>query len=456
MLFETLINYSLLKRLTVSIVVFTLVLTPTLAFSVSFEEGLQQGKDLGTQDILNFNPQNIDQTLQQKGLGPVNEITPKAGEAQGQQGSYSGYYTNPGGMSGGGSSHAGQYVEDSYAERLKFDLSKDSLFGNQCLWRDNDGRCLMWSTSGDLITNAYPDCEKVVIPRYGEIWEETCTGETSSQTYDCEVRAVVSILTEEVQGPCSQVVIEGKPGQVYAVCRDYVDVYRVNKGRIDCFCGHYKYCKSALCSGCGGVNCDFCFLGDCPLDTFVVNSESGLPPGAWFLGKGVTDIFITGRSGDRVAHGTLNSFYAHYRPSVIERVIISSDSTCGENFERWLNECTVQDYQKCDSNGFNCVYLVKDGEETGQTVNEQCQSFASSMGIYQSQNCQNICPPEYDECRADCINCNGYTSCGEAKDGCRTDCDDAYSWCEDQCTSDRDSCLSACGTNETCLSLIHI
>jgi conjugal transfer mating pair stabilization protein TraN len=448
LLLKALINCSLLKRLTISIVVFILVLTPTLAFSGSFEEALQQGKDLGTQGIQDFNPQNIDQTLQQKGLCPANEITPKAGEAQGKQGSYSGYYTNPGGMSGAESSQAGQFVEDSYTNRQKFDLSRDSLFGNQCLQKDEEGRCLMWSASRDLITNAYPDCEKVVISRYGETREETCIGEVSSQTYDCEVRMTVSILTEEVQGPCSQVVIEEKPGQVYAVCRDYVDSYRVNKGRIDCFCGHYKYCKYALCSGCGGTNCDFCFWGDCPQDTFVVNSESELPPGAQYLGRGVTDIFITGGSGDRVAHGTLNSYYAKYRPSVIERVIISLDSTCGANFEKWLKECIVEDYQKCDSHGFNCVYLIRDAEETGQTVSEQCQNFASSIGNYQSQNCQNICPPEYEECKNDCS--GGYTSCEEAKGGCRTDCDDAYSQCEAQCTSNRDSCLSGCGTDQSC------
>ncbi|MEW6376495.1 MAG: conjugal transfer protein TraN [Thermodesulfobacteriota bacterium] len=379
MLFETLINCNLLKRLIVSIIVFTLVLTPTLAFSGSFEEALQQGKDLGTQDILNFNPQNIDQTLEQKGLGPVNEITPKAGEAQGKQGSYSGYYTNPGGMSGAESSQAGQFVEDSYVERPKFDLSQDSLFGNQCLRRDDDGRCLMWSTSRDLITNTYPDCEKVVIPRYGETYEKTCNETETLNRYDCEVRSYIEIGNEEVQGPCSQVSVDVRPDQVYGVCRDYRVWYKVLKGVLRADVDHCKECDEALCGQIGGCT----WYGSGPYG-YIVQSESGLPAGAQFQGKSLENLSCTGKSGDRHCGGTYYDNYIFNKSSVIERIYLRKDSTCVDNLDRWLEECSVETYAQCGSGCLYCVSTIENGEETGQNLDPsyKCQSFSGSIENY--------------------------------------------------------------------------
>jgi len=424
------------------------------SFAQGFEGALETGKSLGRQDVLDFNPQNIDQTLQQRGLGSVNQITPRSGDAQGQQESYGQYYTNPGGMSGAGSGEAGEFVESSYEQRQKFDLSRDSTFGSGCLQRGEDGRCLMWSSSRDLITNTYPDCEKVVIPRYGETREETCTeaaGTGAISNYDCEIRSVVSIITEDVQGPCDQVVIEHKPGQVYAVCRDYVVGYRVFKQQLSCYAGHYKYVKQVLCNGCGtGPSCDYCFNAACPNDFYVVNNESELPAGAQLLGKGVGNVTVTGDSGSRVAHGSLSDYYSVRESSVIERVIVSWDSTCGNNLERWLRECAIQDYQKCDSNGFNCVYIIRDGEATGQTVANQCQTFESSIEGYQTRNCQDVCDPLYNQCSADCINCPGCATCEDARNVCRGNCDDTYNLCGNLCTSNYNSCLSGCGANQSC------
>lgn len=429
------------------LLVFLLLILPPLIYAGSFEEVLQLGKDLGTQNIIEFNPQNLDQTIQQLGLGSVNELTPKAAEAQSQQGNYSGYYFNPGVLSGSEGGEAGNFVIDSYERRLKFDLSEDYLFGNKCLERDAEGRCLLWSASKDLITNLYPDCEKVIIPQFGNVKEEICYGTALSQSYDCEARMVVSIVTETIPYRCNQIQLDTKPGQIYAVCRDYASLYRVNKGQFAVFCGHYAYCRSAICSG---GNCDFCFWNECPMDSFVVNSESELPSGAIFLGKGVTDISIVGKSGSRVIIGTLNHFYVGYRPSVIERVLVSFDSTCGKNFEKWLNECVVTDYQKCNSTGLNCAYLIKDGQVTGETAGMECQNFSSSIGFYQSQNCETICSSDYDDCRRDCINCDECSSCEDAKFACRERCDDLYSECNNQCLVNRDNCLDTCGADQKC------
>lgn len=427
--------------------VFLLLFLPPTIYAGSFEEVLEQGKELGTKGLTDFNPQNINQTLQDLGIGTIEEIIPNIDEAQSSRSSYEGYYLNPGALSGAGVSDAGNFVINSYETRDKFDLSLDPLFGNRCLQQDSDGRCIIWSSSGDLLTNIYPDCEKVIIPEYGEVREETCSGSSLRQNFDCETRMVVSIVTEQIPQRCNQILVDTRPNQIYAVCRDYGSIYRVNKGQVWAFCGHYAYCKAAICSD---GRCNFCFWNDCPIDSFVVNSESELPPGAVFLGSGVTDILVIGKSGRRIIIGNLYHYYVAYRPSVIERVLLSFDSTCGANFERFLNECLVYNYQKCNSSGLNCVDLIRDGEPTGQSASLECQNFASSIGFYQSQNCETICPSEYDECIKDCIGCDNCSSCEEAKTVCQGSCDETYSTCDSQCLSSMTSCLESCGEDQDC------
>ena len=448
------INFHKYKVISWVLVVIELILPP-LIYGGSFEDSLQKGKNLGAKIVIDFSPDNIDKTLRDLGLGSISEITPRVGEARSQQGSYSGFYTNPGGMYGAPGGEAGDFVIESYEKRQKFDLSLDSFFGNKCIRRNAEGECVQWSTSKDLISNTYPDCQKIVTPQYGNFREEICTGEVKSEAHDCETRMTVSIVTEEVYGRCDQIVIDERPGQIYAVCRDYVDVYRLFLGNYSKFCAHYANCWSFLRNRCYSMSC-YCIdrvkcpgVGACPLDSYVITSESQLPPGAQYVGVGITDVRTTGGSGDRVVHWNEYKYYLKFRPSVIERVIVSFDSTCGNNFEKWLSECLVSDYQKCDSNGFNCVYLIKDGEVTGQNVNIQCQNFASSMGVYSTQNCQYVCSNEFEQCKGDCYG-SGFTSCGEARASCREGCDDTYSTCESQCSSARDSCLTSCGTNQTC------
>lgn len=192
---EKLLSKTPLKRLIASVLIFALVSTPAFSFAGSFEDALEEGKNLGGQDVLNFNPQNLDSTLNQRDLGPSSKITPRIGEAQGQQGDYSQYYTNPGGMSGASSSEVGEFLSNSYEQRPKYDFSEDSDFGNKCLERGEDGRCLRWSGSKDLLVNTYPDCQKVIIPQYGETYEQTCTGTATTNNYDCEVSSDTSIET---------------------------------------------------------------------------------------------------------------------------------------------------------------------------------------------------------------------------------------------------------------------
>jgi len=378
LLFKIIINSSFVRIVIIPVVIFTFIITYGFSFSGSFEEAVDFGRDLGTQIIQDFNPQNIDSTLQQKGLGPVNQITPNIDEAHSQQESYTQFYTNPGGMVGVEGGEADKFVEDSYFERQKFNLSQDPVFGNQCLEWNDLGRCSMWSTSKDLITNIYPDCEKVILPQYGETREEICVGFSGDRMYDCEVRMVVSIITEEVQGPCSQVLIEDRPGQIYAVCRDYKDWYKVLKQSFlySIIVDHNYQCQGVICGASGGCPPTL-WMWD--RDAYVVQNVNQLPLGSQWYADSLTYVWLVKAGDDWWCNGYLYGFYTAPRKSVIERVIISQDSPCGANFNNWLNQCVVYDYQKCNSNGLNCVYLIKDGEATGQSSDTQCQSFPTSI-----------------------------------------------------------------------------
>jgi len=377
-LLKVIIDCGLLKKVIVHVVILTFILTPSFSFSGSFEEAVDLGKELGAQGVQDFNPKNIDSTLQERGLGSVNQITPDIDKARTEEESYTQFYTDPGGMAGVDRGDVGKFVEDSYLGRQKFDLSQDSVFGSKCLQWDALGRCSMWSTSKDIITNTYPDCEKIILPQYGETREEICVGSSGDSIYDCEVRMFVSIITEEVQGPCSQVVIEDRPGQVYAVCRDYKDWYKVLKQKYEysIIVDHNYQCRGAICGATGGCPPTL-WLWD--RDAYVVQSEIELPPGSEFYANSLTYVWLAKAGDDWWCNGYLYGFYTASRKSVIERVIISQDSTCGKNYNNWLRQCLISDYQKCDSNGLSCVYLIKDGETTGQSIDTQCQSFATSI-----------------------------------------------------------------------------
>jgi hypothetical protein len=77
-------------------------------------------------------------------------------------------------------------------------------------------------------------------------------------------------------------------------------------------------------------------------------------------------MFRRGSEGSR--YGTTNAFdwYVHYKHSILERMILTQDSTCGSNIDRWLNECTILRLEQCDLSGTQCIKFIENGEETGQ------------------------------------------------------------------------------------------
>jgi len=75
-----------------------------------------------------------------------------------------------------------------------------------------------------MIKNSYPDCEEVKIPIYDDNpTEATCTGTRNTETVDCTVKTYTRIEQEIIDTMCSEQNIGYKPGQIYAVCKDYYD-----------------------------------------------------------------------------------------------------------------------------------------------------------------------------------------------------------------------------------------
>ena len=195
-------------------------------YADSFDDVLKSGKDLGKGIVPNFTPQSIDQTLGNKGLGDHNSIIPYSAEASQEYGTYSSYASHPEqfqGMEPDPNDPIVKFLNDSYNQKDKFDLTHDPTFGQKCLQTGPDGKCQKWSSSKDLFTSSYQDCQKVEIPIYdSDYTEETCT-ESTEQNIDgsqCIDRAWTEVNEEVYTYPCSQINPGYLDGQIYVGCRD--------------------------------------------------------------------------------------------------------------------------------------------------------------------------------------------------------------------------------------------
>ena len=354
------------------------IVFPCNAAAGSFGDALNEGTALGTGTMTGFTPGKV----------TLPDTVPKYDEAIANKGNYTGYYTNPSGMGGVPVSEEAQAVRNAYDQRQKFNLSDDATFGNKCLALGADGKCQQWSLSKDLITNTYPDCEKVVIPERETSETKTCT-ETANviSIPECVIKnRYVATEVEAVDGPCESISIPVHNNQVYATCKDNVEIYRINLGNVQNPYGvAYAELRAAMCAVIGG--CTYCF-GQCPTG-FSVDDEESLPEGWVYLGQGIDSISAWGDSGSRIGRGTWAKFYVVTKPSTIERVFLRSDSTCNMNdVQRWLQECEVTDYAKCKSSCTGCTWLIQDSEETGNTYAPTCEDHASALTTGYT-----ICPP---------------------------------------------------------------
>ena len=342
------------KKVTASILIFTFMFLTSVpsAYAGGFEDAVRQGRSLGTDLIDSYSPQNINRILQDRGLGTIDAITPRVEEAQKQRGSYEGFYTDPGGMSGAAiDTDVGTFLRESYLKRQKFDLRQDPVFGSRCMEKDPEGRCIMWSMSQDVMANAYTDCERVMVLEYDDPpTKATCVGTGTIQTVQCITRAHVVVETETIYTKCSVTNPQHRPGQIYAVCRDYYERYKVydHTGRVrdDCRCANHP-----------GAFCD-------TPPYYIIGAP---PSGATYLGMSYENYRDRDKKdGWDLCTSDRYKWYAKHKHSIIERVFLRYDSPCGDNVDRWIAGCSVSRLEQCDPSGIHCVISIKDGKDTGQ------------------------------------------------------------------------------------------
>lgn len=352
------------------LVVYLIFILEAPVRAADFDSALNVGKSMGTGSVSDYNPTNLNQTMQGKGLGTASTLAPRADQASQEKAQYDTHYTSPGGLSSS-SSDIGDFVNSSSQSREKFTLGEDPTFGNKCLETDADGKCVKWSTSQDLIKESYPDCETVQVPIYdAPPTEAQCTGTRSTVSMDCPVRTPVRVETEEIYTPCSESTIGYKPGQAYAVCKDYRAFFKVyqyrDSFRDDCYCPNIP----------GGYLC-----GDVSPD-FVLGSP---PAGATYIGKQASGPnTCTEANGWDYGNWTIYNWYEGYIKSVIERVYIDYDSPCGD-LSRYLGDnssCRINKVEQCDPNGNNCLITVEGGMSTGAVAPTACKSFSGSIENY--------------------------------------------------------------------------
>lgn len=134
-----------------------------------FMNYVNESKNLGSANIESYKTENLSNTLQQKGLGDTKQITPQLELAEQQKGNYSQYYTNPEGMVTAPYDPATKtFVEQSYTQDdpVVQSYMGDVTYGNKCLQKGEDGKCLRWSLSDKILYENFPDCSKEVIPVY--------------------------------------------------------------------------------------------------------------------------------------------------------------------------------------------------------------------------------------------------------------------------------------------------
>jgi conjugal transfer mating pair stabilization protein TraN len=342
-------------------------------YAQDFNSALDQGKAMGNVAVSGFNPSSLNSTMQNRGIGSTDDITPKMNDALQQQNNYQDFYSNPANMANTNTStEVNDFVTNTAQTRQAFDLSKDTTFGNRCLQYDADRKCTMWSASSDLIDTAYPDCTKVIIPQYdAPPMYETCTGTDMIEDITCNVRSFAVMQTEIINTPCNQTAIDYKPGQIYAVCKDYYDYYRELTGIVfyqdDCDCGNHP---DALCQPPSNYN------------------PPPVPEDARLLGTSYENYRGRDPVGGDWDYCTSDryNYYTKYRNSVIERVIQQYDSPCGETLNQKAKECNVWSLEQCDTGGLNCNAIVSEGAPTGvdPTADPRaCSDFSGSIENYQ-------------------------------------------------------------------------
>lgn len=349
----------------------------------SFEDAVTGGTSFGQSMGGAYHPDNINQTLTDKGVisgGQTSiDVTPRIDDAQAQQGNYSGFYSDPGGMDVGDVTDPDSLIINNYTQSGDFinnstayDLSSDGTWASKCLLKDGEGKCILWSSSMQGARNAleagYDGCTEVKTPIMAdEPVPTTCITEDELVEHQCVLQmGDLSTVSENQSVPCSELTITPVPGQIYAMCKDvysYSKKYRLTSRDQVCSCTEPS-CNEA----CDGLTCRHYPWG-VPASAVVVGSQ---PAGSSVLGwdrENVRD--CNKQSGWDTATYDVYDYYDKFDHSVVERVIMQQSASCGmSNYQEWSETCTLKDLEQCDPDGTNCVTVIEDGEETGNTYTE--------------------------------------------------------------------------------------
>jgi conjugal transfer mating pair stabilization protein TraN len=343
----------LIATLTASIF-YAMYLFQPYVWADSFTDRAAEGRAYGTTSVEAFKPGDLNATLQNRGVtGGVNATVPQYDEAQSQKGDYTGHYTNPAGMTSGADNTAKQFVVESESTRAKIDLSGDATFGYKCEEKDAAGKCTRWSSSSDVLSNSYPDCQTITIPTYNPPPEyKTCTGQHTTYDRHCNIKQYATLTQETITQQCSSYDPGIVPGQIYARCEDVFKWYKVADGRVsavdDCYCGNH---------GVLGCFSNPQYLAQAP------------PAGATFYAAAYEMISCDEHSGwDTGTSNKFNWYYA-YDHSRVERLTITEDSTCPD-FDEVLDngKCVVKKMVQCNGAGTYCVTSIDNGAATGDAV----------------------------------------------------------------------------------------
>lgn len=284
-------------------------------------------------------------------------------DAKAQQGNYTQYYSNPGGMEPAGeATDAHKWIEDTYAAREKIDITSDPVFGYKCLEKDAAGKCITWSSSRTILYNSYEDCETTTVTTYDDPQtEKTCTGTHTSLDNTCQFTSTPSVTAETVTTPCNQFTLDVPANQIMARCTDNYKWYKVDKGM-----------QAGVGDGCVAHG----FFAWQP-----ATYEPGAPPANatnfcqyWTL-EGCDD-----NSG--LYH--IYEWHPAYVNSRIERVSLSqSQGGCADFDEKMASgNCVVTDMTECNYARTSCVNSIENSEATGSTQTDLCAQFTGELDTY--------------------------------------------------------------------------
>ena len=331
----------------------------------AFSDTVNEARSIGRTMTESFKPGNL------QGNSNPATLTPQYEDAQAQKGNYTNFYANPAGMSGSVNNDARTWVLDSESTRAHMDLSNDPVFGNKCLQRDENGKCIQWSLSSDVAQNSYPDCDTIVTTIYDdpEI-EKTCTGTRTAYEKKCTMKAYPQLVQETIDVPCDQYEIDPQPGQIYARCKDVFLWYK-EKGP----------------SGVAVDDCSCIWHGNWGCFSAPLYETDPPPPGANFWAASYQIIMCNEAGGWDIGAYNSTNWYWKYDHSRIERLSVIEDSTCLD-FDELLEsgKCVVGMMIQCDPTEMFCFKSIDNFEYTNE-VPIGDQTWKVPIGGGNSMNC---------------------------------------------------------------------